>query len=204
MLKQATIALMLLGAVCLNAAEKKKSAPQKTLPTTKTSGWVSSLAKAKLEAEAFKQPLFIFCTDELDNSNTAEKELINTKRFKQFAADNLIMYRLIKDDENADIKLQKEHTKILKNVKRYCPSFVVIDHNGKLIYKGTKIQPRHDITDGAFLSDLKEILETFGYAVNGAALEGYTPPTARMTTKSTADPSKIAPPPPKPNPKKKK
>jgi len=186
--------LMSAWGICTHA---QQSAPQKESPKTakvKTSGWVSSLEKAKKEAETLKQPVFVFCTDELIKSDEVEKRLINSKRFKQFAADNLVMYRLIKDDEKADAKLQKQHKDILKNVRSYVPSFVVVDSTGKMIYKGTKI--RELPPDGLFLTELKEVLEKFDYAVNAAALEGYTPPPAATPTK--VEPGKKPAPPPKP------
>ena len=176
----------------------QQPAPQKVSPK-KTSGWVSTLAKAREEAETLKQPVFVFCTDESPKSQEVENKLINSTRFRRFSADNLVMYRLVKNDTTADAATQKQHTTLLKNVRSTCPGFVVTDAAGKTIYKGYKMQ---NVSDGAFLSDLKEILENYDYAVNDAALAGYKPPAARTPTPSDNDPSQLAPPPKKPAPKK--
>ena len=152
------VALVCLTAFCAQAQswQKKDKAPEKT------KGFIEDFEAAKKEAEAFKQPVFAFFTgsDWCGWCMKLRSEVIDTKEFEKFAADNLILFE-------ADFPRGKKQSSAVKKqnetlAKKYgvggYPTVILLDAEGKELG-----QTGYQKGGGeAYVKHLKELLDKAG------------------------------------------
>ena len=152
------VALVCLTAACVQAQSwaKKDKAPEKS------KGFVENFEAAKKEAAALKQPIFAFFTgsDWCGWCKKLNSEVLETKAFKKFAADNLILFE-------ADFPHEKEQSSSVKKqnaalAEKYkvngFPTVYLLDAEGKEL-------GRTGYQEGggeAYVKSLKEMLEKAG------------------------------------------
>jgi protein disulfide-isomerase len=152
-----TLALGLLAA-CAQAQSwvKKDKVPEKT------QGWLDNFEQAKKEAAVFKQPVFAFFTgsDWCSWCMKLKKEVLDTKAFEKFAADNLILFEadfprgkeLKKTVKEQNIKLANEY-----DLGGY-PTVFLLDAEGKQLGKTGYKEGGAE----AYVKHLKELLDQAG------------------------------------------
>ncbi|MCL2103939.1 MAG: thioredoxin family protein [Kiritimatiellaeota bacterium] len=147
-----------LTAVCAQAQSWKNN---DKVPA-KTKGWIEDFEKAKAEAETFKQPIFAFFTggDWCGWCKLLKQEVLDTKEFAAFAADNLILFEAdFPRSKKLSDKVMKQNTELASkySVNGY-PTVILLDAEGKSIGKtGYK-----EGGDKAYITHLKELLAKAG------------------------------------------
>ncbi len=152
------VALVCLAAVGVQAQSwvKKDQAPEKT------KGFTDSFEQAKKEAAAFKQPIFAFFTgsDWCPWCMKLRSEVIDTKAFEKFAADNLILFEAdFPHDKKVSSGVKKQNAELkAKYGVRGFPTVVLVDAEGKEL--GTT---GYEEGGGeAYVKSLKEMLAKAG------------------------------------------
>ena len=167
-----TIALAMgLTAVCAQAQSWKNSAAKTPV---KSKGWTEDFEKAKAEAAALKQPIFAFFTgsDWCSWCKQLKQEVLDTKEFKKFAADNLVLFEAdFPQTKKLSDKLQKQNEALhAKYNVPGVPTVVLIDAEGKRIATTGYLEGG----DKAYIAHLKELLAKAG-------VETETKPEAEVT-----------------------
>jgi thioredoxin-related protein len=152
------VALVCLAAVCVQAQswQKKDKAPEKT------KGFMEDFEAAKKEAAAFKQPIFAFFTgsDWCGWCMKLRSEVIDTKEFEKFAADNLILLEVDfprGKKQSSSVKKQNAGLASTYAVRGY-PTVYLLDADGKELGK-TGYQ---EGGGAAYVKHLKELLDKAG------------------------------------------
>jgi len=152
--------MVLIGlmAVCVQAQSwvNKDKAPEKTR------GWLDRFELAKKEAAAFKQPIFAFFTgsDWCGWCVKLRSEVLDTKEFEKFAADNLILFEAdFPRAKKISDKVKKQNGELASKygVRGY-PTVFLLDAEGKQLgqtgYKAGGAE--------AYIKHLKELLKAAG------------------------------------------
>lgn len=166
MKKAMTITLVMgLLATCALAQswKNKEKAPEKT------KGWTDNFEKAKAEAEAFKQPIFAFFTgsDWCGWCMKLKAEVLDTKDFAKFAADNFILFEadFPRNKKLADdIKKQNDELGAKYGIRGY-PTVLLLDAEGKAIGRTGYKEGGPD----AYAKHLKELLAQAGVETSSKA-----------------------------------
>lgn len=154
------VGMVLIGlmAVCVQAQSwvNKDKAPEKTR------GWLDRFELAKKEAAAFKQPIFAFFTgsDWCGWCVKLRSEVLDTKEFEKFAADNLILFEAdFPRAKKISDKVKKQNGELASKygVRGY-PTVFLLDAEGKQLgqtgYKAGGAE--------AYIKHLKELLKAAG------------------------------------------
>jgi len=159
--------------VCLLAAGvHAQSWVKKDAPPAKTKGFTEDFEAAQKEAAALKQPLFIFFTgsDWCGWCMKLRGEVLDTKEFAKFAADNLILFEADFPKgkrQNATVKKQNAALAQKYGVHGY-PTVVLADETGKVLaqtgYQAGGAE--------AYVKHLKELLEKAGVKTAEAPAAG--------------------------------
>lgn len=158
-MKRTLVAVLVCSAVGISHAQswlKKDKAPEKT------KGFVEDFQAAQKEAAAFKQPIFAFFTgsDWCPWCVRLHSEVIGTKEFEKFAADNLILFEADfpqNKSQPASVKKQNEALTAKYGVKGF-PTVLLLDAEGKVIGKTGYQQGGAE----AYVKHLKDVLEKAG------------------------------------------
>ena len=149
--------------------------------TNAAAAWPTDIAAACSLSKEINKPIYVFITDGSKECDKIQKTFLESDLFKNFAKDNLVLLRV--DVPNVPKKdIPKQIEDILKKVSHKYPGMILMNHKEKCLAKITYKSPK---TTSDYLFDLKEIIEKKGYAVDGASLEKYKPPTLRAPTRST-------------------
>ncbi|MEI7900720.1 MAG: thioredoxin family protein [bacterium] len=164
------VALVCLAAACGQGQSvlKKDKAPEKT------KGFMEDFEAAKKEAAAFKQPIFAFFTgsDWCGWCQKLRSEALDTKEFKKFAADNLILFE-------ADYPRRKKQAEAVKKQNaelsskyaiRGYPTVFLLDAEGKELGR-TGYQAGGS---EAYVKHLKEVLDKAGIKTEDKPEESKT------------------------------
>lgn len=131
-MKRVLVAVLVCAAVCCASAQswmKKDKAPEKT------KGFIEEFEAAKKEAAAFKQPIFAFFTgsDWCGWCMKLRSEVIDTKEFEQYAADNLVLFEADfprGKKQSASVRKQNQALAAKYGVQGY-PTVFLLDAEGK-------------------------------------------------------------------------
>jgi len=183
--------LVCLAAICVEAQSwvKKDQVPEKT------KGFIEDFEAAKKEAAAFKQPIFAFFTgsDWCGWCKKLHSEVLETKEFEKFAADNLILLEIDFPHEkrqSSKIKKQNEGLANKYSVNGF-PTVLLLDSDGKQLGQ-TGYQPGGG---EAYVKSLKEILDKAGVKVSdkpaaGKTVSAFERMKAGKTAKAAGGPAK--------------
>ncbi len=164
------------------ASAQAQSWMKKDKAVEKTKGFIENFEQAKKEAAAFKQPIFAFFTgsDWCGWCMKLRSEVIDTKEFGKFAADNLVLFEadFPRGKKQADsIKKQNEELAAKYGVRGY-PTVFLLDAEGKELGKtGYKAGGGE-----AYVNHLKELLSAAG--ANTAGKSAAKQPTAYERSKA--------------------
>jgi len=178
--------------VCLMAAcTQAQSWAKKDKAIEKTKGFISDFEQAKKEAAAFKQPIFAFFTgsDWCGWCMKLRSEVIDTKAFEKFAADNLILFEADfprEKKQSSSTKKQNEALAATYGVRGY-PTVFLLDAEGKQLGKTGYQEGGGE----AYVKSLKEMLEQAGVTVEdkpaaGKAVSAYEKMKASKTDKAAS------------------
>ncbi len=166
--------------------------------TEKTKGWLTNFEAAKEEAKTFTQPIFAFFTgsDWCGWCVKLHKEVLDTKAFKTFAADNMILFEAdFPRGKKIDDDLKKQNTALAATygVRGY-PSVLLLDAEGKALGR-TGYQPGGE---DAYVKHLKELLKAAGVSTTdkpeaGKALSPYEKMKAEKAAQAKAEADAKAP-----------
>jgi protein disulfide-isomerase len=152
-------------------APLKASGDKTEAAATKTKGWLEDFEKAQKEAAANKQPIFALFTgsDWCPWCMKLEKEKLDTKEFKAFAAANLILFKADFPQAKSQSKTVKKQNAALRDkygVRGY-PTVFLLDAEGKSLG-----QTGYQEGDGAkYAEHIKGLLEAKGIKTAEAAAE---------------------------------
>jgi hypothetical protein len=189
---------MVLSALLVSAVQAQSWAKKDKEPE-KTKGWLDNFEQAKKEAAAFKQPILAFftCSNAIGGPNLwMREELLDTKAFKDFATENLILFEADFPIEENKCPLVTIRTKTLKKAvkmqnmklaqqygvdKRHPHLAFLLDADGNSLGK-TCLGHRIDAYGigeyyrkgdaETYMKNLKELLEQAGFKTVGKAETG--------------------------------
>ena len=149
--------------VCLMAAgSQAQSLTKKDAAPEKAKGFVDNFEAAKKESAALKQPIFAFFTgsDWCGWCKKLNSEVLETKEFKKFAADNLILFEADfphGKKQSSSVKKQNESLAAKYQVNGF-PTVYLLDAEGKVLG-----QTGYQEGGGeAYVKSLKDMLEKAG------------------------------------------
>jgi len=152
------VTLVCLMAACVQAQSwvKKDTAPEKA------KGFGENFEAAKKEAAAFKQPIFAFFTgsDWCGWCKKLNSEVLETKEFKKFAEDNLILFEADYPHEkkqSSKVKQQNEALAAKYKITGF-PTVFLLDDEGKVLGQTGYQQGGGE----AYVKSLKEMLDKAG------------------------------------------
>lgn len=164
---------------------KKEKEPEKT------KGWTDSFEQAQKESAAFGQPIFAFFTgsDWCGWCVKLHKEVLETKEFEKFAADNLILFEAdFPRGKKISDKVKKQNAELAaKYGVRGYPTVFLLDAKGEQLGR-TGYQAGGG---AAYVKHLKELLEAKGVKTEekpeaGKALTAYEKMKAEKAGKAAA------------------
>ncbi len=162
-----------LALVCLLATGvQAQSWVKKDAAPAKAKGFQDDFAAAQKEAASLKQPIFIFFTgsDWCGWCMKLRGEVLDTKEFAKFAADNLVLFEADfpkGKKQTAAVKKQNDALAQKYGVRGY-PTVVLADDTGKVLaqtgYQAGGAE--------AYIKHLKELLEKAGVKTTDAPAAG--------------------------------
>jgi protein disulfide-isomerase len=137
----------------------------------KSKGWLTDFEKAKTEAAALDQPIFAFFTgsDWCGWCMKLKGEVLDTKGFKSFAKDNLVLFEADFPQQKkipADVKKQNAELAAKYGVRGY-PSVYLLDAEGKVLAQ-TGYQKGGD---KAYVEHLQQLLKKAGVGTKATTAE---------------------------------
>ena len=200
-MKKSIILCLITLTTCSLFAQLKPRQPLQ--PVDKFEGWFRDFDQAKEEAKNTNRAILGFFTfsDSDEKSDGIYHELLTTPMFKKFAADNLVLFVAIYP-RGANVSAEALakanelfHSYFRLNPEEHVPHIIVFNHEGGHVIKGGMVY-RLGRGDGAYLTELTEFLEIFGYKVNSRALEKYKAEQKASAPATPGTPPKNTPPPP--------
>ena len=164
--------------VCLIAACSQAQSWKQEKAPAKTKGFIENFEQAQKEAEALKQPIFALFTgsDWCPWCVKLHNEVLETKEFKKFADDNLVLFEADfprTKDQPSSVKKQNKELSAKYGVEGF-PTVLLLDAAGKQLG-----QTGYQAGGGeAYVKSLKAMLEKAGVTVTdkpaaGKALSAY-------------------------------
>lgn len=168
------VTLVCLVACCAHA----QSLSTTSKAPVKTEGWTDDFETAQKEAATFNQPIFAFFTgsDWCGWCKKLRSEALDTKAFKKFAADNLILFEAdFPRGRKLSDKIKKQNSALAAkyDVRGY-PTVFLLDAEGKPLGRTGYQEGGAD----AYVKHLKDLLDTAGIKTEekpavGKALSPY-------------------------------
>ena len=177
--------------VCLMAACAQAQSWKKEKAVEKSKGFIENFAKAQKEAGELKQPIFALFTgsDWCPWCVKLHDEVLETKEFKKFAEDNLVLFEADfprTKDQPSDVKKQNKELSSKYGIQGF-PTVLVLDAEGKQLG-----QTGYQAGGGeAYVKSLKTMLEKAGVTVTdkpaaGKAVSAYDKMKASKATDKAA------------------
>lgn len=131
------ISLMVVLLTLLGTSVEAQSWLNKEKEPEKSRGWLDNFEQAKKEAKEHKQPIFAFFTgsDWCGWCVKLKKEVLDTKEFQSFAADNMILFEAdFPRQKKINDKVKKQNAELQKQygVRGY-PTVFLLDAEGKQV-----------------------------------------------------------------------
>ena len=155
-----SVALICLAAFCVQAQSwQKAKAPEKS------EKWLDDFEAAKKDAVTFKQPILVLFTgsDWCPWCMKLDSEVLATKAFKKFAADNLILLLVdFPQGKKLSGKVQKQNDALKAKYRPDgFPTVVLLDADGKELGRTGYLEGGGE----AYVKHLKELLHEAGVQV---------------------------------------